>query len=102
MGMEGLRTVLGDCVGAPGLAPGDGVRLKFFYPGGEVEILDGLWLGVTNVDFARQGDKPAWVVVSFESRVLWKPLSCLVQIELLSKSTAVGHDATEGGSHYHA
>lgn len=58
MGMEGLRTVLRDDVGAPGLAPGDGVRLKF-YPGGEVEILYGLWLGVTNVDFARQGDKPA-------------------------------------------
>ena len=71
---------------------GDRVRLKFLYPNGAIEILDGTWLSATTLG-APENPSGGWVVVSVNDRVLWKPLSHLVQFEVVNRQafdTATG------------
>ncbi len=101
--MESVGTGLRVGAGVPVLGPGDGVRLKFLYPKGDVEILDATWLGVRNLDSVAGGDHPSWVVVRLGEREVWKPLSLLVQIEVLSKVALAEGNGGKGEqqSYYH-
>lgn len=60
---------------------GDRVRLKFLYPNGTVEVMDGTW--ITRAGTLRSGDTLDWVVIRQGRRVLWKPLQNLIQIEIV-------------------
>lgn len=60
---------------------GDRVRLKFLYPNGNTEVMDGMW--VARARTPRSGDTLDWVVVRQGQRVLQKPLQYLIQIEIL-------------------
>lgn len=68
-----------------GLTAGDQVRLKFLYPSGEVEIVDATWIGVNSLDPSGEGEGHPWVVFRAGEKTVWKPLSLLVQIEVLGK-----------------
>ncbi len=87
MAMESLAKVIKAKFDNPALHIGDQVRLKFLYPAGDVEIVDGIWLGVSNLDPTGEGESHPWVVVQVGERMTWKPLPLVVQIEVLSKGT---------------
>jgi len=61
--------------------PGDFVRLKFALPNGQLEILDGDWLSIESL--AEDGARTEWVIVRVQGKLLWKPLTYLVQVEIL-------------------
>lgn len=67
----------------PTLQAGDGVRLKFLYPGGTVEILDCTWIAIVGLGANGSEALSQWVVIDFEGREIWKPLGYLVQAEVL-------------------
>jgi len=67
----------------PRIRPGDEVRLKFLYPGGAVEIIDGTWVAIVGLGANGQEAQSQWIVLRFEEREIWKPLSYLVQAEVL-------------------
>lgn len=67
----------------PALRAGDGVRLKFLYPGGTVEIVDCRWIAIMGLGANGSEALSQWVVIDFEGREIWKPLGYLVQAELL-------------------
>ncbi len=73
----------------PALRAGDSVRLKFLYPGGAVEIVDCTWIAVVALGADGSDATSPWVVIEFEDRRIWKPLGCLVQVEVLEE----GHDS---------
>lgn len=58
--------------------------MKFLYPGGNVEIIDCTWVTVTSLGAAGVETPTQWVVIRFQGRDIWKPLSSLVQVELLA------------------
>ncbi len=64
------------------IVEGDRVRLKFLYPNGAVEILECLWISATTLG-APENPNGGWVVVSADDRVMWKPLSHLIQLEVI-------------------
>lgn len=64
------------------VAEGDRVRLKFLYPNGAVEHLECLWIAATTLG-APENPNGGWVVVSADDRVLWKPLSHLIELEVI-------------------
>lgn len=61
---------------------GDRVRLKFLYPNGALEVMDCTWITTTNLG-APENPNGGWVVVSADDRVMWKPLSHLIQLEVV-------------------
>ena len=72
----------------PTLRTGDGVRLKFVYPGGAVEILDCTWIAVVGLGANGSEALSQWVVVGFQGRKIWKSLGYLVQAEVLEDNNA--------------
>ncbi len=70
----------------PALRAGDGVRLKFLYPGGTVEIVDCRWIALMGLGANGSEALSQWVVIDFEGREIWKPLGYLVQAELLEEN----------------
>lgn len=54
------------------------MRLKFLYPNGNTEVMDGTW--VAGAGTLRSGDTLDWAVVRQGQRVLRKPLQYLIQI----------------------
>jgi len=82
---------------------GDRVRLKFLYPNGAIEVLDGTWLSASTLG-APENPNGAWVVVSVDDRVLWKPLSHLIQLEVLEANEVARNGRRHAGGdldHYH-
>lgn len=80
----------------PTLRAGDGVRLKFLYPGGTVEILDCTWIAIVGLGASGSELLSPWVVIDFEGREIWKPLSYLVQAEILEENPAPSAHPDEG------
>lgn len=80
----------------PALREGDEVRLKFSYPGGDVEIMDCKWIAIVSLGASDRETQSQWVVVDFQGREIWKPLGCLIQAELLEENqeTSVRPDET--------
>ena len=72
----------------PTLRAGDGVRLKFVYPGGAVEILDCTWIALVGLGATGSEALSQWVVIEFRGRKIWKPLGHLVQAEVLEDNDA--------------
>lgn len=70
----------------PALRAGNGVRLKFLYPGGTVEIVDCRWIAIVGLGANGSEALSQWVVIDFEGREIWKPLGYLIQVELLGES----------------
>ncbi len=70
----------------PALRAGDGVRLKFLYPGGTVEIVDCRWIAIMGLGANGSEALSQWVVIDFEGREIWKPLCYLVQAEVLEEN----------------
>lgn len=66
---------------------GDRVRLKFLYPNGSMEVLDCTWISATNLG-PPENPNAGWVVVSADDRVFWKPLSHMIQLEMLEPNEA--------------
>lgn len=71
---------------SPMLHEGDGVRLKFLYPGGQVEILDCTWIAIVGLGPNGQEAQSQWVVIDFQGRHIWKPLGYLVQAEVIEEN----------------
>ncbi|HEV8595482.1 MAG TPA: hypothetical protein VGR51_08140 [Thermoplasmata archaeon] len=72
------------------VAEGDRVRLKFLYPNGAIEVLECTWIATSSLG-APENPNGGWVVVSAEERVLWKPLSHLIQLEVLEVNEEARH-----------
>ena len=79
----------------PSLEPGDGVRLKFLYPGGAVEILDCTWIAVVGLGANGSEALSQWVVIEHEGREIWKPLAYLAQAEVLQENREPATHAPE-------
>ena len=94
---EGKSGAIGD---ASTVAEGDRVRLKFLYPNGAVEILECTWLAASTLG-APENPHAGWLVVSADDRVLWKPLSHLIQLEVL-ESNGEGRNGRRGNGNGHA
>lgn len=77
------------------MQPGDGVRLKFLYPGGAVEIVDCRWIAVMGLGATGSEALSQWVVIEFEGREIWKPLGYLVQAEVLEENREPATHAQE-------
>jgi hypothetical protein len=84
----------------PALRAGDGVRLKFLYPGGAVEIIDCRWIAVVGLGPNGFEATSHWVVIDFNGREIWKPLGYLAQAELLqgNPEPAMRSDGTFPGA----
>lgn len=78
------------------ICPGDQVRLKFLYPDGTVEILEGEWIAVSRLGPLEDGGERGWVVLRHNGSDLWKPLALLVQIEVLQANEAARSDTERG------
>ena len=88
---------------ASSVMEGDRVRLKFLYPNGAVEVLDCTWVSATSIG-APENPSGGWVVVSVDDRLLWKPLSHLIQLEVLEPNEEARHIRRLNGGdldHYH-
>jgi len=70
--------------------------LKFLYPGGTVEIVDCTWVTVTSLGVTGVETPTQWVVIRFRGREIWKPLSYLVQVELLAPAPEEAAGAPSG------
>jgi len=74
---------------------GDRVRLKFLYPNGQIEIVDCIWISIARVDEAEGAIQKEWLIVKQNGKVLWKPLTYLVQIEILRPNEGVRKRAAD-------
>ena len=82
---------------------GDRVRLKFLYPNGAVEIMECTWLSASSLG-APENPNGAWAIVSVDDRVFWKPLSHLIQLEVLETNEEARNSRRQiggGFDHYH-
>ncbi len=62
------------------------MRLKFLYPNGDLEIVDCTWIAVATLAGSGHESQGQWAVIDFEGREIWKPLGCLIQVEVLQES----------------
>lgn len=69
-------------VDAASVVEGDRVRLKFLYPNGALEVMECTWMSATNLG-APENPNGAWVVLGVDDRVIMKPLSHLIELEVL-------------------
>lgn len=76
---------------------GDRVRLKFLYPNGSIEVLDCTWVAASTLG-APENPNGGWIVVSVDDRVLWKPLSHLIQLEVLEANAEARNGKRTNGS----
>lgn len=75
---------------------GDRVRLRFLYPNGALEVMDCTWVTTTSLG-APENPNGGWVVVSVDDRVMWKPLSHLIQLEVLGTDDGVRPERRPNG-----
>ncbi len=69
------------------IGEGDLVRLKFLYPNGSIEVVEATWVAATSLG-APENPNGAWILVSVDDQVLWKPMAHLIQIEVLEANEA--------------
>jgi hypothetical protein len=81
---------------------GDRVRLKFLYPNGAMEVLEGTWIAATSLG-APENPNSGWVVVSADEKAIWKPLLHLIQLEVVEANEEARLIRRNGGEldHYH-
>jgi len=82
---------------------GDRVRLKFLYPNGSMEMMECTWLSTSTLG-APENPNGSWVLVSVDDHVFWKPLSHLIQLEVLEANGDARNGRRSLGAefdHYH-